>query len=176
MYRRLCSGPKLILTPNDNWHSPFFRMGSGESKKTDNVVADTVDFLTNMSKDFAVLRLHGGTSALVAGVAASAVLCYMAYRMIMWKKAKMGQARRRAPQGKGRVVWGNQGRVDIEDGEGQDRFARRLPAVYRPPQPAAMLPLPVHVEICGDCREEAGYDVLRGHFQPQPQQPTVHPM
>ena len=39
-------------------------MGSGESKKTDNVVADTVDFSTNMSIDFAVSRLHGGTFAL----------------------------------------------------------------------------------------------------------------
>ena len=131
---------KLILTPNDDWHSSIFGMGSGGSKKTDNVVADTVDFSTNMSKDFSVLRLHGGTSALVAGVAASSVLCYTAYRMIMWKKAKMGQARRRAPQGEGRVVWANPGRVDIEDGEGQGRFARRLPAVYRPLQPAAMLP------------------------------------
>ena len=45
------------MTPGDDWNSSFFRMGSGESKKTDNVVADTVDFSTNMSKDFAVLRL-----------------------------------------------------------------------------------------------------------------------
>ena len=163
------------MTPGDDWNSPFFRMGSGESKKTDNVVADTVDFSTNMSKDFAVLRLHGGTSALVASVAASAILVYMAYRMFKWKKAQMDQARRRAPQGEGRVIWGGPGRVDMEGGEGQGRFARRLPAAYRPPQPAAVLPLPVHVDVCDDCREE-GYDVLRGHFQPQLQQPAAHPM
>ena len=166
---------KLILTPDNDGHSSFFGMGSGGSRKTDNVVADTVDFSTNMSKDFAVLRLHGGTSALVAGVAASAVLVYMAYRMFKWKKAQMDQARQRAPQGEGRVIWGGPGRVDMEGGEGQGRFARRLPAAYRPPQPAAVLPLPVHVDVCDDCREE-GYDVLRGHFQPQPQQPAVHPM
>ena len=94
------------MTPGDDWNSPFFRMGSGESKKTDNVVGDTVDFSTNMSKDFAVLRLHGGTSALVASVAASAILVYMAYRMFKWKKAQMDQARRRAPQGEGRVSYG----------------------------------------------------------------------
>ena len=163
------------MTPGDDWNSPFFRMGSGESKKTDNVVADTVDFSTNMSKDFAVLRLHGGTSTLVASVAASAILVYMAYRMFKWKKAQMDQARRRAPQGEGRVIWGGPGRVDMEGGEGQGRFARRLPAAYRPPLPAAVLPLPVHVDVCDDCREE-GYDVLRGHFQPQLQQPATHPM
>ena len=119
---------KLILTADDGWHSSFFGMGSGGGTKTDDMVANTVDFSTNMSKDFAILRLHGGTSALVAGVAASAVLCYMAYRLFMWKKTKMGQARQRAPQGEGRVVWANPGRVDIEDGEGQGRFARRPPA------------------------------------------------
>ena len=124
---------KLILTAEDGWHSSFFGMGSGGSKQTDNVVANTVDFSTNMSKDFAVLRLHGGTSALVAGVAASAVLCYMAYRLFMWKKTKMGQARRRAPQGEGHIVWANPWRVDIEDGERQGRLARRLPAAFRPP-------------------------------------------
>ena len=166
---------KLILAPNNNWHSSYFGMGSGGSKKTDNVVADTVDFSTNMSKDFAVLRLNGGTSALVAGVAASAVLVYMAYRMFKWKKAQMDQARRRAPQGEGRVIWGGPGRVDMEGGEGQGRFARRLPAACRPPLHEAVLPLPVHVDVCDDCREE-GYDVLRGHFQPQLQQPAAHPM
>ena len=66
---------KLILTAEDGWHSSFFGIGSCGSKKTDNVVANTVDFSTNMSKDFVFLRLHGRTSALVAGVAASAVLC-----------------------------------------------------------------------------------------------------
>ena len=92
---------KLILTADDGWHSSFFGMGSGGGTKTDDMVANTVDFSTNMSKDFAVLRLHGGTSALVAGVAASAVLCYMAYRLFMWKETKMGQARQRAPQVRG---------------------------------------------------------------------------
>ena len=161
---------KLILDSSHGWSSSFFGMGSGGSKKTD-VVADSVDFSTNMSKDFAVLRLHGGTGALVAGVAATAVLCYLAYRMFMWKKAKMG-AGRRAPQGEERAVWGNPGRMDHEDRAGPGRFARRLPTAFIPHRPAAVLPLPAHVDVCDDCREEAAYDVLRGHFQP----PAVHPV
>ena len=75
---------KLILTEHNCWSPPtFFKMGGSSSKKTDNVVADCVDFSTNMSKDFAVLRLHGGISALVAGVAATAILLYLAYRTFM---------------------------------------------------------------------------------------------
>ena len=146
---------KLILTAQDGWHPPIFGMGGSGSKSTEGVVADTVDYSTNLSKDFAVLLLHGGTSALVAGVAASAVLFYVAYRLFNWKR-------------EGRMVWTNPGRVDIEEGEGQGRFARRAPAVFRPPEPASMLPRPVHEELCAECREEAGYDVLRGHFQPLP--------
>ena len=107
---------KLLLTRKDGWR-PFYGMGGGGSK--DNVVADSVDYSTNLSKDFAVLRLHGGISALVAGVAASAVLFYMAYRLFTWKRTKMNQARQRAPQGEGRFVWANQGRVDVEEGGGR---------------------------------------------------------
>ena len=159
---------KLILTAQGGWHSPIFGMVGSGFKSTENVVADTVDYSTNLSKDFAVLCLHGGTSALVAGVAASAVLFYMAYRLFDWKRTKMKQARQRAPQGEWRMVWANPGRVDMEEGEGQGTFARRPPAVFRPPHPAAMLPGPVHEELCEECREEAGYYVLRGHFQPLP--------
>ena len=67
-------------------------MGGSGSESTDNTVADTVDNSTNLSKDFAILKLHGGTSALVAGVAASLVLFYKAYRLFNWKRAKMSQA------------------------------------------------------------------------------------
>ena len=75
---------KLILDSSYGWSTPtVFGMGSYGSKKTDNVVADTVDFSTNMSKDFAVLRLHGGTGALVAGVAATFILFYLAYKMFL---------------------------------------------------------------------------------------------
>ena len=158
---------KLLLNSENGWHPSFFGMGGGGSK--DNVVADNVDYSTNLSKNYAVLRLHGGTSALFAGVAASAVLFYMAYRLFSWKRTKMNQARQRAPQGEGRSVWANPGRVDVEEGEVQGRVARRPPVAFRPPQPVAKLPRPVHEEFCEECREEAaGYDVLRGHFQPLP--------
>ena len=40
------------------------------------------------------------------------------------------------------------------------------------PAAAAALPLPAHVDICEECRQDAAYDVLRGHFQP----PPVHPV
>ena len=100
---------KLILDSSNGWSAPtFFGMGGSGSKKTENVVAD---FSTNLSKDFAVLRLHGGTAALMAGVAATAILIYLAYKMFLWKRAKMG-AGRRAPQGEERTVWGNPGRID----------------------------------------------------------------
>ena len=142
-------------------------MGGGGSK--DSVVADSVDYSTNLSKDYAMLRLHGGTTALFAGVAASAVLIYIFYKLFCWKRARMNQARQRAPQGEGRFVWANPGRVDVEEGEVPGRVARRPPVAFRPSQPTAMLPRPVHEEFCEECREEAaGYDVLRGHFQPLP--------
>ena len=158
---------KLLLTSKDGWHPSFFGMGGGGSK--DNVVADSVDYSTNLSKEYAVLCLHGGTSALFAGVAASAVLLYMAYMLLQWKTKKMNQARQRAPQGEGRSVWANPGRVDAEEVEVQGRVFRRPPVAFRPPQSVAMIPRPVHEEICEECREEAaGYDVLRGHFQPLP--------
>ena len=104
-------------------------MGGSGSKKTENVVADSVDFSTNLPKDFAVLRLHGGTGMLMAGVAATAILIYLAYKMFLWKRAKMG-AGRRAPQGEERVVWGNPGRIDHEDRAGLGRFAKRPPTAF----------------------------------------------
>ena len=66
------------------------------------------------------------------------------------------------------MVWNNSGRMDEEEGEGQGRFARRPPVVFRPPQPAPMQPLPVHKELYEECRVVAGYDVLIVHFQPLP--------
>ena len=163
---------KLILDSSYGWSAPtFFGMGSGGSKKTESVVAETVDYSTNLSKDFAILRLHGGTGALMAGTVATVILIYLAYRMFLWKKAKMG-AGRRAPQGGQRAVWGNPGRIAQEDLAGPGRFARRPPAAFIPPRPAAVLPPPAHEEICKECREEAAYDVLRGHFQP----PAAHPV
>ena len=86
---------KLILDSSYGWSAPtFFGMGSGGSKKTESVVAETVDYSTNLSKDFAILRLHGGTGALMAGTVATVILIYLAYRMFLWKKAKMGTGRR----------------------------------------------------------------------------------
>ena len=92
----------------------------------------------------------------------------MAFKIFNWKRIKMNQTRQSTPQGEGRMVWTNPVRVDVEEGEGQGRFARRPPAIFRPPQPTAMLPRPVHEELCEEWRDEAGYDVLRGHFQPLP--------
>ena len=155
---------KLLLTRGDGWR-PFYGMGGYGSK--DNVVADSIDNSTNLSKEYAMLRLHGGTSALFAGAAASAVLIYIFYKLFCWKRARMNRARQRAPKGEGRFVWDNQGRV--EEGGVPDRVARRLPVVFRAPQPPAIQPRIVHEEeVCEECREEAGYDVLRGHFRPLP--------
>ena len=87
------AGSKLILTAQNGWHAPApFGMGGSGSKSTDNTVADTVDNSNNLSKDFAILHLHGGTSALIAGVTASVALFYVAYRLFNWKRAKMSQA------------------------------------------------------------------------------------
>ena len=148
-----------MLNSETGWHPTIFGMGVGGSQ--DNVVADSVDYSTNLSKEYAVMKLHGGTSALFAGVAASAVLLYMAYRLFQWKTKQMNQDRQRAPR--------REGRVDAEEGEVQGRIFRRPPVAFRPPPPVAMIPRPVHEDICEECMEEAtGYDVLRGHFQPLP--------
>ena len=149
-------------------------MGSYASKKTDNVVADSVDLSTNLSKDFAILRLHGGTGALVAGVMATFILVVLAYKLFMWKRAKMS-AGRRAPLGRERAVWSGPGRMDNVDRAELDRFNGRIRADFRPAA-AAALPLPAHVDICEECRQDAAYDVLRGHFQPPPHPTPVHPM
>ena len=175
----LCVGssearPKLLLTRKDGWR-PFYGMGGYGSK--DNVVADSIDNSTNLSKEYAMLRLHGGTYAIFAGAAATAVLIYIFYKLFCWKRARMNRARQRALQGEGRLVWGNQGRVGMEEEGVPGRVARRLPVVFRPPQPPAIQPRVVHEEeFCDECRqeatrearEEAGYDVLRGHFRPLP--------
>ena len=49
---------KLLLTRGDGWR-PFYSMGGYGSK--DNVVADSIDNSTNLSKEYAMLKLHGGT-------------------------------------------------------------------------------------------------------------------
>ena len=108
---------------------------------------------------------------MMAGIVATGILIYLAYKVFLWKSAKMG-AERRAPQGEERVVWGNLGRIDQEDRVGVCRFARRPHTSLMPPRPAAVLPPPAHEDICADCREEAAYNVLRGHFQP----PAAHPV
>ena len=165
---------KLLLTRGDGWR-PFYSMGGYGSK--DNVVADSIDNSTNLSKEYAMLKLHGGTSALFAGAAASAVLVYIFYKIFCWKRARMNRARQRAPKDEGRFVWDDQGRVDMEEGGVPGRVARRLPVGFRAPQPPAIQPRIVHEEeVCEECREEAareareeaGYDVLRGHFRPLP--------
>ena len=79
------------MDSSNGWSTPtFFGMGGSSSKKTEKVVDDSVDFSTNLSKDFAVLRLHGGTGALMAGVVATGILIYLAYKVFLWKRAKMG--------------------------------------------------------------------------------------
>ena len=135
-------------------------MGAGSSKKTESVVADSVDISNNLSKDFTILRIHGDTGALIAGSVATLLLIYVIYRGILWKRAKMG-AGRREPQDGQRAVWGNPGRVAQEGWAGPERVARRHPPVYA-----------VHEEVCEECREDAAHDVLRGHFQPPAIQPV----
>ena len=166
------AGSKLLLNPADGWR-PFYGMGGYGSK--DNVNADSIDNSTNLSKEYAMLKLHGGTSALFAGAAASAVLIYIFYKLFVYNRTRMNRARQRAPKVEGRFVWGNQGRV--EEGGALDRAARRLPVVLRAPPPPSIQTRIVHEEdFCEECREEAareareepGYDVLRGHFRPLP--------
>ena len=136
-------------------------MGGGGSKNNDKSVAGIVDN-SKLSKDFAIIKLHGGTSAMVAGVVASALLLYVAYKLFSWRKEKMRQAAQRPRLGIGRVVR----RVDEEDGEGPGGFPRRLPAIFRPLQPAPGHPMPAQEELCEECQQEAGYEALRGHFPP----------
>ena len=92
---------KLILDSSNGWSAPtFFGMGGSGSKKTENVVADSVDFSTNLSKDFAVLRLHGGTIALMAGVAATGILIYLAYKVFFCGKGPRWGRREGLPRGR----------------------------------------------------------------------------
>ena len=160
-------GSKLILRAQVGWR-PFSDMGGSGSKSNDKSVAGIVDNSSKLSKDFAIIKLQGGTFALVAGVVAFAVLFYMAHRLYTWKRARVSQAAQRPRQGVGRVAWNNLGRMDKKEGEGPGRLPRRLPGVFRPLQPAPGHPRPAHEELCEDCQQEAGYDVLRGHFPPVP--------
>ena len=48
---------------------------------------------------FAILRLHGGTGALMAGTVALAILFYLAYEMFLWKKPRWWQEKGRPRAG-----------------------------------------------------------------------------
>ena len=180
------TGPKLLL---DRAPLPPFQGMGGYGSKQDNVVADSIDNSTHLSREYAMLRLHGGTSALFAGAAASAALLYIFYKLFCWRQRQRQKQkqRNRAPKDEGPFIRNNLGRVDMEEGEVPDRVSRRLPVVFRPPAPATVFRAGpqatvyqpreiVHEEICEECREEAardareeaGYDVLRGHFRPLP--------
>ena len=141
-------------------------MGGASSKSTDNTVVGTIDKSSKLSRDFAIIKLHGGTTALVAGMVATAVLLYLPYKLFNWKRARMGQAALR-PRDR-RAMWNIPGRVDEELGEGPGRLPRRAQGAFRPLQATPGHPMPVHEELCGDCQQEAGYDVLRGPFPPFP--------
>ena len=94
----------------------LLHMGGGSSKSTDKSVAGIVDNSSKLSRDFAIIKLHGGTTALVAGMVATAVLFYVAYRLFNWKRARMGQAAQSPREGERRAVWNNPGRMDEELG------------------------------------------------------------
>ena len=163
---------KLLLDPADGWR-PFYGMGGHGSKE--NVNADSINNSTNLSKEYALLKLHGGTAALFAGAAASAVLIYIFYRLVLYNRSRMNRARgQRAPKVEGRFVWGNRGGVEEEGALG--RAARRLPVVLRAPPPSIQTRVIQEEDFCEECREEAAreardepaYDALRGHFRPLP--------
>ena len=88
-------------------------MGSGGSKTTETVVADSVDKSNNLSKDFTILKINGNTGALIAGSVATLLLLYIASRGVLWKRAKT-VAGREEPRGGQRAVWGGPGRVAQE--------------------------------------------------------------
>ena len=73
----------------------------------------------------------------------------------------MMTAEREEPNGGQRAVWCGQGRVVHEDWAVPRRVLRI------PPPPYAM-----HEEVCDECRDGAHQDVLRGHFQPNRDQPA----
>ena len=163
---------KLLLDPADGWR-PFYGMGGHGSKE--NVNADSINNSTNLSKEYALLKLHGGTAALFAGAAASAALIYIFYRLVLYKRSRMNRARQRSPKVEGRFVWGNRGGVEEEGALG--RAARRLPVVPRAPPPSIQTRVFQEEDFCEECREEAAreaareardeptYDALRGHFR-----------
>ena len=161
---------KLLLDPADGWR-PFYGMGGHGSK--DNVNADSINNSTNLSKEYALLKLHGGTAALFAGAAASAALIYMFYRLVLYRRS-----RQRPPKVEGRFIWSNRGGMEEEGALG--RAARRLPVVPRAPPPSIQTRVFQEEDFCEECREEAAreaareardepaYDALRGHFRPLP--------
>ena len=161
---------KLLLDPADGWR-PFYGMGGHGSK--DNVNADSINNSTNLSKEYALLKLHGGTAALFAGAAASAALIYIFYRLVLYRRS-----RQRPPKIEGRFFWSNRGGMEEEGALG--RAARRLPVVPRAPPPSIQTRVFQEEDFCEECREEAAreaaraardepaYDALRGHFRPLP--------
>ena len=158
--RRLQACYILILHAQDGW-LPFSKMGVGGSKRTEHTVAGIVDN-SKLSKDYAIIKLHGGTSAMFAGVVASALLLFVAFKFFKWRKEKTARVAQRPRQVLARVGVG----MDVEDGEVTDRFPRRLPAIFRPLQRPLGHPMPAHEELCEECQQEAGYEALRGHFPP----------
>ena len=169
------AGSKLLLNPADGWR-PFYGMGGYGSKE--NVNADSINNSTNLSREYALLKLHGGTAALFAGAAASAALIYVFYKLFVYNRSRMNPARQRASKVEGRFVWGNRGGVEEEGALG--RAARRLPVVPRAPPPSIQTRVFQEEDFCEECREEAAreaareardepaYDALRGHFRPLP--------
>ena len=125
-------------------------------------------------------------------VATTVILFYLAYRTFLWKKAKM-TARMGARQDEERSVWrglarmrsappgGGLARIRSAPSGGMQRKESMRTGLDRadlpggPPQPSCLPGLHrsslrrLTLTFYGDCREEAGYDFLRGHFQP----PTV---
>ena len=118
-----------------------YRMGSGNSKQEENVVADRVDKSHISMSDFTILRLHGDTGALIAGSLATLLLLYAVYIAVLWRRARMV---REAEEGAHAV------RV------GLGRVAQRAVPFH-----------PAH-GLCDDCAERPPQqpDVLQGHFQP----------
>ena len=125
-------------------------MGLGGSKhgNTEHIVAEKVDKSQSFSKQFTILRLHGDTGALIAGSLATLLLLYVAYRGVLWKRAKMQRERevmqREREVQVPRAVWGGPGRM----------VGRRAP----PPS------LCGDQEVCNDCRAGSPHDVLQGRF------------
>jgi len=119
-------------------------MGSGNSRREENLVADVVDKSHISTRDFTVLKLHGNTGALIAGSLATLLLLYAAYRVVLWRRARMA----RVEEERG-----------VPMGVGLGRLAQRE------------APLRNARGLCDGCIEHGQHeheqrDILHGHFQP----------